>query len=222
MGVVPDRRPEPRDDAPLDAGAAGPWAARTIDALEGRAEADVPCGTCVACCSSRQFVHIEPDEVDALAHVPVELRFPAPGLPAGHVVLPYDAAGRCPMLGDHGCTIYDHRPRTCRIYDCRIFTAAGLAPDDDQPLIAAQVRRWRFTERPGADGERDRLVLEAVRATAGTLLDPAAHPDGRVPPRASHVAAMAVGLHELAIEPGGVRTPEPGAVRVVLARRRGG
>lgn len=216
MEVVTSAPLEP-SSGPLDAGRFGPWLERTLQSLDGRAEADVPCGTCDACCSSRQFVHIEPDEVDALAHVPAELRFPAPGLPPGWVVLPYDAAGRCPMLGDHGCTIYDHRPRTCRIYDCRIFTAAGIEPDDDQPLVAAQVRRWRF-ELQGDDA----VLLEAIRATARTLTDPSAHPEGRVPPRASHVAAMAVGLHRLAVDGVRVAPPPPSAVRVAISRRRGG
>ena len=35
--------------------------------------------TCTACCTSSQFVHIEPDETDTLAHIPAALRFPAPG-----------------------------------------------------------------------------------------------------------------------------------------------
>ena len=63
----------------------------------------------------------------ARAH-PAALRFPRPGRPKGHVVLGYDEHGRCPMLGDHGCTIYEHRPRTCRTYDCRVFAATGSSP----------------------------------------------------------------------------------------------
>lgn len=212
QSMVDDREP-----GHLDAGRLGPWLERMREALAGGAVTDVPCGTCVACCSSRQFVHVEPDEIDALAHIPAELRFAAPGAPAGVVVLPYDANGRCPMLGEHGCTIYDHRPRTCRVYDCRIFTAAGIVPDDDQPLIAERVRRWRF--RVSAD---DRAQLEAVRATAAVIARPDAHPDGRVPVRASHRAAMAVALHHLAPTDasGVVVLPTPEAVRVALSRRR--
>ena len=33
-----------------------------------------------------------------------------------------------------GCSIYDHRPRTCRTFDCRVFAAAGVAVDADKPL----------------------------------------------------------------------------------------
>jgi uncharacterized protein len=122
---------------------------------------DVPCGECDACCRSGMFVHVEPDEVEALRRIPKALRFAAPGMPKGHVVLPYDTDGRCPMLTDAGCSIYEHRPRTCRRFDCRVYAAAGLEPD--QPAIAAAVRRWRFDPA-------DEPVLVTIRSRA------AAHP----------------------------------------------
>ena len=50
-------------------------------ALRGERSADVPCGDCTRCCTSSQFIHIAPDEVETLAHIPVELLFPAPRLP---------------------------------------------------------------------------------------------------------------------------------------------
>ena len=112
-----------------------------LDQFDATSEAQVPCGECTACCTSSQFVHIEPDETDALAHVPAALRFPAPGLPKGHLVLPYDERGHCPMLVDGACSIYEHRPRTCRTYDCRVFAITGVMPDD-QPAIAARVAAW--------------------------------------------------------------------------------
>src|SRR5689334_12051664 len=107
-------------------------------ALAGEGASDVPCGACTACCTASQFVHIGPDEADALAHIPAELLFPAPGLPRGHVLLGYDEHGRCPMLVDDGCSIYAHRPQTCRTYDCRVLPAAGVAADEDQPGVARQ------------------------------------------------------------------------------------
>jgi uncharacterized protein len=132
------------NDDTLEAGELATWLVDMGAALRGERAADVPCGTCTACCTSSQFVHIEPDETDALAHIPAALRFPAPGRPKGHVVLGYDERGHCPMLGVQGCTIYEHRPRTCRTYDCRVFAATGVEPDDSQPAVAAQVHRWRF------------------------------------------------------------------------------
>ena len=125
----------------------------------------MPCDGCTACCRSSQFVHIEPDELDTLAHVPTELQFPAPGRPQGHVVLGYDEQGHCPMLVDDRCSIYAHRPRACRIYDCRVFPAAGVTPD--KPLIAERAGRWEFTYR---DGDA-KVEHEAVRAAARFVED---------------------------------------------------
>src|SRR4051794_37683655 len=76
--------------ARVDAGDLTTWLTQIDGVLRDGDEADVPCGECTACCTSSQFVHIEPDELDTLAHVPKALRFPAPGRPPGHVVLGYD------------------------------------------------------------------------------------------------------------------------------------
>ncbi len=123
----------------LPAGDFSAWLAHMREALRSGAGTDVPCGDCCACCSTAHFVHVGPDERDVLALVPPELQFPAPGLPAGHVVLPYDERGRCPMLAEDGiCTIYDHRPRTCRVYDCRVFAAAGVDADTEAITRAEQ------------------------------------------------------------------------------------
>jgi Fe-S-cluster containining protein len=154
--------PDPAEnDDPLPAGGFASWSAGMQRALRGEQDADVPCGTCTACCRSSQFVHIGPDETDALAHIPDELLFPAPRLP-GHVVLGYDERGHCPMLADGGCSIYEHRPRTCRTYDCRIFPATGVAPDPDKPAVVRQARRWRFDLTTDAD----RIEHAAVQAAA--------------------------------------------------------
>lgn len=140
-----------------------PWLDEVRLAIRGEGETDVACGTCTACCASSQFVHVEPDEHDALAHIPKALRFPAPGLPEGHVLLGYDEQGRCPMLGERGCTIYEHRPRTCRTYDCRVFAAAGI--DADKPLIAERAAQWEFDHPTGAD----RDAHDEVRRAAAEL-----------------------------------------------------
>jgi Fe-S-cluster containining protein len=161
-----DRSDEPQGDGPVPAGRFSVWLAGMERALAGEADADVPCGSCTACCTSSQFVHIEPDEVDTLARVPAELRFPAPRLPAGHVLLGYDERGHCPMLVDGACSIYEHRPRTCRTYDCRVFPAAGVEIDDDrQRAIASRARRWHFDLTTA----RDRQEAAAVRSAAASI-----------------------------------------------------
>jgi hypothetical protein len=179
-----------RDDGELAAGDFAPWLDGMRAALEGTADADVPCGTCTACCTASQFVHIAPDERDTIAHIPKALLFPAPRLPAGHVLMGYDERGHCPMLRDGACSIYAHRPRTCRTYDCRVFPAAGLdGPGDDKPLIAERSRRWRFAHPTGAD----RAAHDAVRAAAGWL---AAHgadlPPDAAPATPTQVAVLAI------------------------------
>ena len=123
---------------PLDAGAFGPWLRRTV-AMLGRSPgagdgSDVPCDGCTACCESSQFVLVEPDELDARAAIPAELLFPAPGAPTGFSLLPYDEHGRCPMLRDGACSIYAHRPRTCRAYDCRVLAAAAFLAGHGEEL----------------------------------------------------------------------------------------
>jgi Fe-S-cluster containining protein len=156
------------DDAlePLDAGPFSSWLEEMRAALRGERDATVPCDGCTACCRSSQFVTIAPDETDALAHIPSELQFPAPRLPRGHVVLGYDSEGRCPMLGSDGCTIYEHRPRACRTYDCRIFAATGITlTTPEKAAIAARVRRWRFSLPTSTDD----AAHGALRATAARL-----------------------------------------------------
>lgn len=176
--------PDERSDR-LDAGRLGEWAAATVAVAAGRGDADVACGTCTACCRAGWFVHVAPDEVRALRRIPAALRFPAPGRPAGHVVVPHDEHGRCPMLTDAGCSIYDDRPRTCRAFDCRVFTATGLRPDG--PLaadVAVRADRWRFD----TSGDDDRRRWVAIRAAVERL-------SGRID-RPGDLAAAAVQVHE--------------------------
>jgi Fe-S-cluster containining protein len=160
----PERRVA--EEEPIAAGPFSEWLDGMARALRGEGESNVPCGGCTACCTSSQFVHIEPDEHETLAHIPAALRFPAPGLPPGNVLLGYDERGHCPMLVDDECSIYEHRPRTCRTYDCRIFPATGFEADDAaQGAIAQRARRWRF-EFPAPI---DRVRIDAVRAAAAAV-----------------------------------------------------
>ena len=176
----------------LPAGGFSAWLRRTRIALVDESGADVACGECIACCTTSHFVHVRPDETDALAHIPRELLFAAPGLPPGNVLLGYDKNGRCPMVTGDGCSIYEHRPLTCRNYDCRVFAAAGIAAD--QQAITQRTRRWKFAY-PAQD-DRDRHA--SVRAAAAFLQ---AHA-GSFPAEAAlrdpmHVAILAVKVCEV-------------------------
>jgi Fe-S-cluster containining protein len=219
--MTDDDRIGPEDD--LGAGSFSAWLHGMQAALRKERGSDVPCAGCTACCTSSQFVHISPDETATLARIPPELLFPAPRLPVGHAVLGYDGHGRCPMLGDGGCTIYEDRPRACRTYDCRVFPAAGVRPDDAQGLVDRQARRWRFDFPSGLDRSEHDAVQAAARFVhekADRLFEggPAANP--------TQLAVLAVEVHDAFLrhdpETGRATVVEPAVddVRVALARRR--
>jgi uncharacterized protein len=155
-------------------------------------QVDVPCGECTACCTSSQFVHVGPEELETLARIPRALLFPAPGLPKGHLVMGYDERGHCPMLVDDACSIYEHRPQTCRTYDCRVFPAAGVAPD--KAAIADRARRWHFD----LAAPEDQRGHAAVKAAAGYLQDNASRL--RVPANPTQLAYLAARIHDLFLD----------------------
>jgi hypothetical protein len=118
------------------------------------------------------------------------------------------------MLIDDKCTIYEHRPRTCRTYDCRIFAATGLRVDDDKALIDQQAQRWQFSYPTAAD----RTAHDAARMAAGYLRrHPDAFADGAAPVNATQLAVAAVEVHDLFVDG---NDPDPREVRVELSRRR--
>lgn len=206
----------------LAAGDFSSWMTEIIDAIRGNRASDVPCGGCTACCTSSQFVHIGPDEADTLSHIPAKLLFPAPLMPRGHVLLGYDERGYCPMMIDNRCSIYEHRPRTCRTYDCRVFPAAGLVAEEDKSLIARQAQRWRFS----FPSEADRNQHAAVQAAAAFIRR---HPDrllaGTVPTNTTQLAVLAIRIHEVFLrrdeETGHttVADPDPDVVRDEVMRQ---
>jgi uncharacterized protein len=177
----------------LPAGCFSSWLRRTRRALVKENGADVNCGECNACCTSSYFIHIRPEETQTLTRIPRKLLFAAPGLPKGNVLLGYDENGRCPMLIDDKCSIYEHRPLTCRNYDCRIFTAAGIAAgDDDKALITQRIRRWKFSYST----QRDLNRHSAVQAAAMFLREHAERfPAGIVPSNSSQLAIFAIKVY---------------------------
>jgi Fe-S-cluster containining protein len=187
------------EDRDLAAGEFSAWMVEIQAAIRGDGGTTVPCGGCTACCTSSHFVHIGPEETDTLAHIPRELLFPAPRLPAGHVVLGYDERGHCPMLIDNQCSIYQHRPRTCRTYDCRVFPATGVEiADHDKVLIARQARRWRF----GFPTQADRDLYDAVRAAATALgAQSEVESSGAGQPSATQRAVLAIQTHQAFLPP---------------------
>jgi uncharacterized protein len=213
---------DPTDGHDLAAGDFSSWLSEMQGALRGEGASDVPCGTCTACCTSSQFIHIGPDETDTLTRIPPALLFPAPRLPRGHVLLGYDERGHCPMLIDGGCSIYEHRPRTCRTYDCRVLPAAGRTVDDDDKVdIDRRARRWRFSFPTEADRNRHAAVQAAatfLAARAGEL------PAGTLPTGSTQLAVLAIEisgafLRDVASDDPTVIDPDPELVRTEILRR---
>jgi Fe-S-cluster containining protein len=211
------------EDQPLPAGGFSAWLVGMQRALRGEGGSVVPCGGCTACCTSSQFIHIGPDEAETLVRIPAELLFPAPRMPRGNVLLGYDEKGHCPMLIDGECSIYEHRPRTCRTYDCRVFPAAGVELDDeDQLAIAQRARRWRF----GFPAEVDQIEHDAVRAAARFVGE---HdellPEDVVPANATQRAVLAIRLHDAFLrnedetDRSVVVDPEPETIRAIVTSR---
>lgn len=187
---------------PLSAGSFSAWLRRVRTAQLDDEGIDVPCGGCDACCRSSYFIHIGPEETETLTHTPGELLFAAPGLAKGNVLLGYDKNGRCPMLGGDGCSIYEHRPATCRTYDCRVFAAAGIAADREP--ISQRVRGWVFSY-PTDDDRREHA---AVQAAARFLQEHGGcFPGGAVPSSPAQVALLAIKVYGVflghPVEPGG-------------------
>ena len=177
----------PRD---LPAGDFSSWLRHARDALLTDGGTDVACGECVGCCTSSYFIHIRPEEGDVLSRIAKDIPVAAPGLPKGHVLLGYDQKGVCPMLVDGTCSIYEHRPLTCRQYDCRVFAAAGIsAGGGDKARINERVRRWAFSYP--TEGDRDEH--RAVRAAAAFIREHAeCFPGGRTPSDPSQLAVLAL------------------------------
>jgi Fe-S-cluster containining protein len=179
----------------LPAGCFSSWLRRTRHALVKEIGADVPCGDCNACCRSSYFIHIKPEETQTRARIPKKLLFAAPLMPKGNVLLGYDEKGRCPMLIDDKCSIYQHRSITCRNYDCRIFPAAGMAAgDDDKVLINEHIRRWKFSYPT----KRDLSQHLAVQAAARFLREHAeCFPAGVLPRNPTQLAILAIKVYDV-------------------------
>jgi len=184
------------EDAP--AGGFSAWLERTRAAQRKNENVDVPCGTCNACCKSSYFIHIAPDESDTLRRIPRQLLFAAPGLSAGNVLMGFDEDGRCPMLVDEKCSIYAHRPQTCRTYDCRVFPAAGIdGGDQAKARLNERIRRWKFSYPTSHDREEHAAVL----AAAAFLRDHTnCFPVGLVPSNPTQLAVLALIVYDVFVD----------------------
>jgi Fe-S-cluster containining protein len=182
--------------ASVPAGEFSEWLRGTEASLRsGNGGSDVPCGACRGCCRSSMFIHITPEETQTLQRIPGALLFPAPGLPKGHVLMGYGDKGQCPMLVDNRCSIYEHRPRTCRDYDCRVFAATGVSVDErTQAEIARRVEAWAFDYGSQESHEEHRMLREAA---AFLQKNRDLFPLGSLPSYPVQLAALAVRIYRV-------------------------
>ena len=98
----------------------------------------VPCADCSACCYYEGIVVDEKRDRRRLPHLLTERNAD------GELVLQRRADGACVHLGELGCMVYEHRPSTCRSFDCRVYTAMGLDGrcDDNH-----QLPEWEFAAK---------------------------------------------------------------------------
>jgi len=169
------------------------WLELTRKTLMKQETVHVPCGECTACCQSSYFIHIGSNEIQTLSLIPDELKFPAPGLPEGNVLLGYDENGRCPMFINDKCSIYEYRPKTCRTFDCRVFPATGLqVNEDEKELISRQAKRWSFNFL----NENEYEQLAAIKATAKFLSKHSdCFPDSFIPRNTTQQAILAIKVY---------------------------
>lgn len=133
----------------------------------------------------------------------------------------YNDHGHCPMWTGTRCSIYEHRPRTCRTYDCRVFTATGLAVDQQtQYEIANRVKAWAFHYESEA-GPSQRSALQKAAAFLQNNRD--LFPHGALPAQPAHLAALAVRIYKLFAESTAKAKSDAalaGAILTKLNRRR--
>jgi Fe-S-cluster containining protein len=105
-------------------------------------EASVPCQTCTACCW-HPGVFVEPDVETSEALAAMTLKTDS----HDRLYIPKRADGGCVHLNERGCGIYEHRPRVCREFDCRVTALSGVTYTPDE----MQVPWWEFSLKTEAE-----------------------------------------------------------------------
>jgi Fe-S-cluster containining protein len=187
----------PRNET-IPAGPFSHWLRAMRAALAGNAGMDVACGDCRGCCTSSYFIKVRAHETAALEQIGADNLRPVPGATDGSMLMGFDERGHCFMFANRTCAIYSHRPETCRTYDCRVYTAAGLNAGPDKSEINDRIASWRF-EYPSA---RDLAEHRAVTAAANYIRQHVIRlPSGRVASRPAEVAVLAVKTYEVFLDP---------------------
>ncbi len=192
----------------LPAGDFSTWLRAMRLSLSGQGDMDVACGDCRGCCVSFLYVKVRDHEKAAIARIGEHNLEPGP---PGSRLMGFRDVGHCVMLREGNCSIYAHRPETCRTYDCRVFTAAGLEAGENKPVINRRVAQWRFAFA----AEQDRAEQRAVAAAASYLRQhPVRFPGGHVPSRPSEIAVLAIKIYPVFLDP----PDDDAAIRAAIVR----
>ena len=183
----------------LPAGAFARWLEQYLSAqAQAEPAGDVPCGDCNACCKASYFIAIAEEERETIERIPRVHLTVSTRSHERQWALEQSCGGSCPMLVDEACSIYEHRPRTCRRFDCRVFAAAAIAPGSGpRAAVNQQVWRWRFDYPSPADALRQTALLDAAAflQRRADLIDPEL-----APADTSELAKAAVFVHELFLQ----------------------
>jgi hypothetical protein len=110
----------------------------------------VPCNGCTECCYHAGVdVNPETEPAENLAHLDLVWREDEQGW-----FLRKRADGACVHLGPKGCTVYAHRPRACRLYDCRIHALGTVLDQFDGGHVQPT---WMF--QPNSNESRAFLAV---------------------------------------------------------------
>lgn len=124
-----------------------------------RADANVPCGSCNACCRTPSMpVDLKPNEIGKYQ------ASPHPTAQGGYAV-DRSEDGSCIYLQNGKCSIYESRPLACRVFDCRIFSVCGVMPAGDGPLRDA-IEQW-YPEMRTVDDKDTVVALRMAAMDAG-------------------------------------------------------
>lgn len=133
-----------------------PWLSEVMQVIASlehghQAAVDVPCGTCQLCCQRTRVPVTEEEAQD-------------PDLKA----VRDDTGWIIPKVGidcihlDNGCQIYDMRPATCRVFDCRKRIVANMADDRTQEMAL----KWDLSEWFTPENE---IYINAIRLCASNF-----------------------------------------------------
>jgi len=187
----------PRSET-IPAGPFSQWLRAMRAALAGSASMDVACGDCRGCCTSSYFIKVRAHEKAALELIGADNLRPTPGATDGSMLMGFDEQGHCFMFAGRVCSIYSHRPETCRTYDCRVFTAAGMNAGPDKDEINERIANWRFEYPSARDLDEHRAVTAAANYIRQHVIRFAG---GRVPSRPAEVAVLAVKAYAVFLDP---------------------